>query len=141
MDVTGERPSCVARVSSGSSWGRSRSCQNLRGLTQRTVVVIGRPATRYDEGAFEFVEGTPTRQTVMRWFCATHDPERVKDREEKQRAARAKERDRTDKLCASARDLCVRLGCGHVHFGPNGVTGSVILERHDVEKILKELGR
>jgi hypothetical protein len=133
-----ERPTCSKTVFRGSSW--RTKCSN-GAVVERSVVTLGPSAQRYNEETFEFVDGPPARRTVTRWFCGVHDPERVSAREVEKQAKWVAERERVDRICASTRDLCVRLGCGHVHFSPHGVTGNVVLERHDVEKILKELGR
>lgn len=128
---------CSQRVYNRGGW-HSRACTKS-GIVERVLKVVG-TAMVYDENRFAFV---PKLREVaeLRWFCAQHDPERVAARAEAAEVERVKQREAADKRCAAARDLCVRLGCGHVHFSPNGVTGSIVLERDDVEKLLKELGR
>lgn len=100
-----------------------------------------REPDRYDEQNFKFVKGATLSRikTVKKWYCGTHDPERVAARQAKKDVERRKERDYDDNIIKSAKELAAALGAGAPTWGRNGIEHAIKLSFDEAHKLLQRI--
>ncbi len=85
-----------------------------------------------------------TVQRDGKWYCGTHDPEKVKARRAKAESAYTSERNEQDRIYADAKALAQRIGVGVPYYersfssarGASGYRRSLILTFDEIEKLL-----
>ncbi len=74
-----------------------------------------------------------------KWFCGTHDPERVAARKAKKDGERDRERAHAERVRQEANDLTTALGAGSPVWGRNGIEHSIKLHFDDARKLIERL--
>lgn len=153
---------CIARVYHGSAWRGTRCTKPatcIRKVSESVKVEAARIDTSavYEGGEPERIDARFEEQLVERPFCSTHDPERVRVREEKKQREHDAERKRVlddDTRCRSMAEESARKLKEHFgvevsieyqrkEWGPNKnrhyPTGRVTLSAQGVDKIIARL--
>ena len=75
-----------------------------------------------------------------KWYCGTHDPERVAARRAKRNAAYALEREREDSMLRLAEARVKALGAGRPAWRSDfGLSGGVTLSAEDADRVIARI--
>lgn len=142
--MTTERHECSETIYSGRMGLYRHRCSRTA-TVQRDVTRIVYPGALkvYNEETFTFDEVKQATQSVTepKWFCGTHDPQRINARDAKKQAAESAERAERDRKYNNALKLIKVLGVGRPEYiRGEGSTGNIVITQREVTVLLEKLG-